>query len=107
VRCLSASDYKTAPEEFIDSVSRQILPCAQQLRAAMRAWLGIAVLALIVPPASADLFSDAGPVVSGNVARLRFGRAAAPKHAPLAVKRAIWAANQLRSEPYRYGVGHK
>ncbi|PYJ39136.1 MAG: hypothetical protein DME52_06030 [Verrucomicrobia bacterium] len=86
--------YKTAPEEFIDSASRQIL-------------LGIAVLALIVPPASADLFPDSGPVVSGKTAHLRFGRAAAPKHAPLAVKRAIWAANQLRSKPYRYGGGHK
>jgi hypothetical protein len=86
--------YKTAPEEFIDSASRQIL-------------LGIAVLIFIVPAASADLFPDAGPVVSGNVARLRFGHAAAPKHAPFAVKRAIWAANQLRSKPYRYGGGHK
>ena len=86
--------YKTGPEEFIDLVGRQIL-------------LGIAVLIFIVPPASADPFPDAGPVVSGNVARLRFGRAAAPKHAPLAVKRAIWAANQLRSKPYRYGGGHK
>jgi hypothetical protein len=69
--------------------------------------LGIAVLALIVPPASGDPFPDAGPVVSGKIAYLRFGRAAAPKHAPLAVKRAIWAANQLRSKPYRYGGGHK
>jgi hypothetical protein len=86
--------YKTDPEECIDSVSRQIL-------------LAIAVLALIVPPASADLFPDSGPVVSGSMARLRWGRAAAPKHAPLAVKRAIWAANRLRSKPYRYGGGHK
>ncbi len=45
--------------------------------------------------------------MSGKTARLRFGRAAAPKSAPLAVKRAIWAANQLRSKPYRYGGGHK
>ncbi len=64
-------------------------------------------MALIVPPASADPFPDAGPVVSGKIACLRFGRAAAPKHAPFAVKRAIWAANQLRSKPYRYGGGHK
>ena len=41
------------------------------------------------------------------MARLRFGRAAAPKNAPLAVKRAIWAAYQLRSRLYRYGGGHK
>jgi hypothetical protein len=86
--------YKTASEEFICSPNRQIL-------------LGIAVLTFIVAPVSADPFPDAGPVVSGNVARLRFGHAAAPKHAPLAVKRAIWAANQLRSKPYRYGGGHK
>ena len=46
-------------------------------------------------------------MVSGKVARLRFGKAAAPKNAPLSVKRAIWAANQLRSKPYRYGGGHK
>jgi len=73
----------------------------------MRSCLVVAVLTLIVPPASADLFPDSGPLVSGKTARLRFGRAAAPKSAPLAVKRAIWAANQLRSKPYRYGGGHK
>jgi hypothetical protein len=112
VRCLSESDhrlhkflkiflsncrfplYKTASEEFICSPNCQIL-------------LGIAVLIFIVPAASADPFPDAGPIVSGNAARLRFGHAAAPKHAPVAVKRAIWAANQLRSKPYRYGGGHK
>jgi hypothetical protein len=45
--------------------------------------------------------------VSGKTARLHFGKAAAPKNAPLAVKRAIWAANQLRHKRYRYGGGHK
>jgi len=64
-------------------------------------------LVFIIPPVSADLFPASGPVVSGKVARLRFGRAAAPKNAPLAVKRAIWAAYQLRSRLYRYGGGHK
>jgi hypothetical protein len=69
---------------------------------------GIPVLALIVASASADLFPTSGPVVSGKTARLRFGHAAAaPKNAPLPVKRAIWAANKLRSKPYRYGGGHK
>jgi hypothetical protein len=86
--------YKTVPEELINPVNRQIL-------------LAIAIFISIVPLASADLFPDSGPVVSGKTAHLRFGRAAAPKHAPLAVKRAIWAANQLRSKPYRYGGGHK
>jgi NlpC/P60 family len=68
---------------------------------------GIVVLALIVPSASADLFPRSGPLVSGKTARLRFGRAAAPKNAPHQVKRAVWAANQLRSKPYRYGGGHR
>jgi hypothetical protein len=86
--------YKRAPEEFICPVNRQIL-------------FGIVALALIVPSASADLFPSSGPLVSGKTARLRFGRAAAPKNAPLRVKRAVWAANQLRSKPYRYGGGHK
>lgn len=43
----------------------------------------------------------------GSVARLRNGQAAAPETAPLSVKRAIWAANELRTKPYRYGGGHK
>ncbi len=73
----------------------------------MRSCLVVAVLTLIVPPASAELFPNSGPLVSGKTARLHFGRAAAPKNAPLTVKRAIWAANQLRSKPYRYGGGHK
>jgi hypothetical protein len=87
--------YETIPEEFICPASHRIL-------------LGIAVFAWVVPPVIADLFPTSGPVVSGKTARLRFGRAAAaPKNAPLAVKRAIWAANQLRHKPYRYGGGHK
>src|SRR6266481_8426253 len=73
----------------------------------MLSFLVVAVFTLIVPPASAELFPDSGPLVSGKTARLRFGRAAAPKNAPVAVKRAIWAANQLRSKPYRYGGGHR
>jgi hypothetical protein len=68
--------------------------------------LGLVILGLIVTPASADLFPSSGPVISGKVARLRFGQAAAPMNAPASVKRAIWAANQLRSKPYRYGGGH-
>src|SRR4029434_8708534 len=60
-----------------------------------------------LPSAMADLFPASGPVVSGKTAHLRFGKAAAPKNAPLAVKRAIWAAKQLRHKPYRYGGGHK
>jgi hypothetical protein len=80
--------------EFINPVNRQIL-------------LILVISGLILPSASADLFPASGPLVSGKIARLRFGKAAAPKNAPLSVKRAIWAANQLRSKPYRYGGGHK
>ena len=40
-------------------------------------------------------------------AKLRLGKAAAPEAAPLAVKRAIWAANQLFRKPYVFGGGHK
>jgi hypothetical protein len=82
-------------------------PLISQLRALIRVWLITAVLSAIVPSATADLFPGSGPLVSGKTARLRFGKAAAPKNAPLAVKRAIWAANQLRHKPYRYGGGHK
>src|SRR5919197_2453611 len=82
------------PEEFIYPVNRQIL-------------LAIVISGLILPPAAADLFPSSGPGVSGKSARLRFGKAAAPKSAPLSVKRAIWAANQLRHKRYRYGGGHK
>src|SRR6266513_2872248 len=66
-----------------------------------------AILAVAVPSIVANTFPVSGLVVSGKVARLHRGRAAAPKRAPVAVKRAIWAANQLGSKPYRYGGGHK
>jgi hypothetical protein len=67
---------------------------------------GTIVLAVAVPSLVADTFPLSGPVVSGNKARVHRGQAAAPTNAPAAVKRAIWAANQLRSKPYRYGGGH-
>jgi hypothetical protein len=86
--------YDTVPEAFIYPASRRIL-------------LGTALFALIVPPTIADTFPVSGPVVSGKKARLYSGQAAAPKKAPAAVKRAIWAANQLCSKPYQYGGGHR
>src|SRR3954447_6798959 len=57
--------------------------------------------------ASPASFPSSGPTVSGMRAVLRGKVASAPATAPLAVKRAIWAANQLASKPYRYGGGHK
>ena len=52
-------------------------------------------------------FPATGPTVPGSVARLRGTIAAAPENAPMSVKRAIWAANDLRTKPYRYGGGHR
>jgi hypothetical protein len=52
-------------------------------------------------------FPAVGPTVPGSTAQLRYGQAAAPENAPAAVKRAIWAANQLREKPYRFGGGHR
>jgi hypothetical protein len=86
--------YKTAPEALINPVVAKIL-------------VGATMFALIIPSAIADPFPFSGPVIGGKKARLHSGRAAAPKKAPVAVKRAIWAANQLCSKPYRYGGGHK
>ena len=57
--------------------------------------------------AAGSSFPTTGPTVPGTRAALRGNIAAAPAAAPLEVKRAIWAANQLRSKPYRYGGGHR
>lgn len=86
--------YETAPEEVICPADRKIL-------------LEAAVFALIVSSTIADPFPVSGPVIRGKKARIySAGQAAAPKKAPVPVKRAIWAANQLCSKPYRYGGGH-
>lgn len=65
------------------------------------------VLAIGLQLAAADPFPLRGPTVPGRFARLRGSIACAPEKAPLAVKRAIWAANQLRRCPYRFGGGHR
>ena len=62
---------------------------------------------IAAPVVNADPFPSKGPVVSGSKASLRFGSVSAPMDAPLSVKRAIWAANELRRKPYRYGGGHR
>ena len=65
-----------------------------------------AFLALSVASSFAIPFPVSGPTVPGNQGRIRYGIAFAPADAPLAVKRAIWAGNQLRGKPYRWGGGH-
>jgi hypothetical protein len=63
--------------------------------------IGLASVSFAIP------FPEKGPTTPGNSALLRDGLALAPANAPDTVKRAIWAANQLRTKPYRYGGGHK
>lgn len=46
------------------------------------------------------------PTVSGSRAIVRHGVAYAPSRAPEAVKRAIWAVNNIRNKPYKWGGGH-
>jgi hypothetical protein len=72
----------------------------------LKTLLGAGFLAALIPSTFAAPFPASGPTVPGSAARLQRGQAAAPENAPIAVKRAIWAANQLRSKPYRYGGGH-
>jgi hypothetical protein len=50
--------------------------------------------------------TPAHPTVPGDVAKIIKGVAYAPAYAPEAVKRAIWAGNQIRTKPYIYGGGH-
>ncbi|HEX8490469.1 MAG TPA: hypothetical protein VF626_05590 [Chthoniobacterales bacterium] len=66
-----------------------------------------ALLGSAAPTGFASSFPSSGPTVPGNEARLQGSVALAPANAPIAVKRAIWAANQLRTKPYRYGGGHR
>ena len=73
----------------------------------LRTTLLVSLSGLAASSALALPFPGSGPTVSGSSARLRAGMAAAPEAAPAAVKRAIWAANQLRSKPYKYGGGHR
>ncbi|HME88469.1 MAG TPA: hypothetical protein VKE30_04585 [Chthoniobacterales bacterium] len=72
-----------------------------------KVFVGATALVVITSSAYANIFPCSGPTVPGARARLRFGQAAAPQAAPPAVKRAIWAANQLHRKPYVYGGGHK
>jgi hypothetical protein len=52
------------------------------------------------------LKNQPGPTVRGKRGVLIRGKAYAPSRAPYAVKRVIWAANQIRHTPYKWGGGH-
>ncbi len=59
-----------------------------------------------VAPAPSPTAPTTGPTVPGTVAKIHNGLAYAPTLAPLAVQRAIWAANEIVGKPYIYGGGH-
>jgi hypothetical protein len=46
------------------------------------------------------------PTVPGTMAKITKGVAYAPSWAPMQVKKAIWAGNQIRLKPYAVGGGH-
>ena len=46
-------------------------------------------------------------LVPGRTAEVVHGVAAAPENAPAAVRRIIWAANQIIGRPYVFGGGHR
>ena len=71
------------------------------------AYLVLTATVQALPAAAGSPFPATGPVTPGTRATLRGGKALAPAQAPLEVKRAIWAANELTSKPYRYGGGHR
>ncbi len=48
----------------------------------------------------------AHPTVVGDTAKIVNGVAYAPSYAPVQVKQAIWAGNQIRTKPYIFGGGH-
>jgi hypothetical protein len=79
--------------------------------------LALTIFAFLVLPAAAQAQSSGGaqytppPPVDmtapgAKATLLPDGSAAAPAEAPEAVKRAIWAANQIQDKPYKYGGGH-
>ncbi len=69
---------------------------------------GAACAAVAAAPASAGTGGvvdyETGPI---EKAKLRKGKAIAPKSAPKRVKRAIRFANRIRRKPYRWGGGHR
>jgi hypothetical protein len=73
----------------------------------LKSCFAASIFGALLSSVSAQNFPVSGPTVAGSIARLRHSKAAAPEKAPPAVKRAIWAANQLSTKPYRFGGGHR
>lgn len=62
---------------------------------------GVGVALAPAPPSTPQ-----HPTVPGTVAKIIKGVAYAPAFAPMQVKKAIWAGNQIRLKPYAVGGGH-
>jgi hypothetical protein len=65
---------------------------------------GIGGSGIGAPPSAPSTPSQ--PTVPGAKAKIIKGVAYAPSFAPMPVKQAIWAGNQIRRKPYVYGGGH-
>ena len=83
------------------SPHRSIIQCA--LRALLGCWL---VLWTIGAGAAVEVPPIKGPTVPGVSIVMRGDIACAPAKAPDAVKRAIWATNNIIHKPYVWGGGH-
>jgi hypothetical protein len=59
-----------------------------------------------VAPMPAGPSTPQHPTVPGTVAKIIKGVAYAPAYAPMQVKKAIWAGDQIRLKPYAVGGGH-
>jgi hypothetical protein len=59
-----------------------------------------------VAPMPAGPSTPQRPTVPGTVAKIIKGVAYAPAYAPMQVKKAIWAGDQIRLKPYAVGGGH-
>jgi len=66
----------------------------------------VRLLILTLALAATGAAHGARPTVSGKLAVLKRGLCYAPSKAPKEVREAIWAVNELRHKPYRWGGGH-
>ncbi len=78
------------------------MPTSQTTTSAQPAATGGAGVLPPAPPPSTAVH----PTVPGDVAKIIKGVAYAPAYAPMEVKKAIWAGNQIRLKPYAVGGGH-
>jgi hypothetical protein len=95
-----------SPNKATRRLAWQALELSEMRRALLKI-VTLGAFTVAVPALLADSFPSSGPVVPGSQAALQFGMAYAPAQAPLPVKQAIWAGNQLQKKRYRYGGGHR